>query len=253
VKPADVPVVGGGAKGDGGGRDGGAKGAGAASGPAARRAKTRLFVRLRGGHGKGDALTVPFGAPALLSGRLTSAAGAGLAGRRIKVVARPSHGALAPRAVERITTGERGGFVLRLGPGTSRRISVSFPGNDSLAPAGHRSLDLRVRSGLTLEAAPGALRTGEAVWLGGRVRSRGAPIPRRGKLIAIQYLEAETGRWRPVLVTRTDHYGRFHAHYRFRYVSGAARIRLRATALAEERWPYAPGSSAPVTVEVRGG
>ena len=57
-------------------------------------------------------------------------------------------------------------------------------------------------------------------------------MPRRGKLVAIQYLEAATGRWRPVLVTRTDHGGRFHARYRFRYVSGAARIRLRATALA---------------------
>jgi hypothetical protein len=90
------------------------------------------------------------------------------------------------------------------------------------------------------------------VRLSGRVRGRGAAIPRRGKLIAIQYMEAATGRWRPVLVTRTDHVGRFRAHYRFRYVSGAASIRLRATALAEERWPYAPGSSRPVTVSVSG-
>jgi hypothetical protein len=55
-----------------------------------------------------------------------------------------------------------------------------------------------------------------------------------------------------VLVTRSDHHGRFRAHYRFRYVSGEASIRLRATALAEERWPYAPGSSRPVTVRVHG-
>ena len=167
-------------------------------------------------------------------------------------MARPSHGALAPRAVERITTGERGGFVLRLGPGTSRRISVTFPGNDSLAPAG-RPL-ARPAGALRGDARGGAghLEHGQSVRLRGRVRSRGAPIPRRGKLVAIQYLETDTGRWRPVLVTRTDHDGRFHARYRFRYVSGAARIRLRATALAEERWPYAPGSSAPVTVEVRG-
>jgi hypothetical protein len=267
VKSADTAASGG--KGNGGDKrgdrncraraarradDGRAAGcAGADRGATARRAKTRLFVRLRGGHGRGDALTIPFGAPALLAGRLTTADGAGLAGRRIKVVARPSHGALAVRTARRVATGERGGFVLRLDPGTSRRISVSFPGNGALVPAGHRSLDLRVRSGVTLAAAPGALRTGESVRLRGRVRSRGAPIPRRGKLVAVQYLEAETGRWRPVLVTRTDHDGRFHARYRFRYVSDAARIRLRATALAEERWPYAPGSSAPVTVEVRGG
>jgi hypothetical protein len=55
-----------------------------------------------------------------------------------------------------------------------------------------------------------------------------------------------------VLVTRSDHAGRFHARYRFRYLSGPARIRLRAVALSEERWPYAPGASRPVTVAVNG-
>jgi hypothetical protein len=88
--------------------------------------------------------------------------------------------------------------------------------------------------------------------ISGRIRARGASVPRRGKLVAIQYFETEAGRWRPILVTRTDHSGRFHTHYRFRYVSGVARIRLRAVALAEERWPYAPGSSRPVAVTVTG-
>jgi hypothetical protein len=111
---------------------------------------------------------------------------------------------------------------------------------------------LRVRGGVTLSGAPGALRTGQSLRLRGRVRAAGVPIPRRGKLVAVQYLEAETGRWRPVLVTRTDHSGRFRAQYRFRYVVGMAKIRLRAIALPEERWPYAPGASRPVTVRVTG-
>jgi hypothetical protein len=218
----------------------------------APRSKARLFARLRGGHGRGDALTVPFAAPALLSGRLTRADGAGISGRQLRVVSRPSHGALAKVAIATVTTGERGGFELRLSPGPSRQIAVVFPGDDALEPAWRHSLDLRVRSGVSLNAAPLALKTGQMVRLSGRVRGRGAAIPRRGKLVAIQYLEAATGRWRPVLVTRTDHGGRFRAHYRFRYVSGSASIRLRATALAEERWPYAPGSSRPVTVRVSG-
>jgi hypothetical protein len=216
------------------------------------KAKTRLYARLRGGHGRGDSLTVPFAAPALLSGRLTRADGAGIAGRQLRVVARPSRGALVANAVATATTGERGGFELRLDPGPSRQITVSFPGDSGLEPASRPSLDLRVRTGVTLKAVPLSLRTGEAVRLSGRVRGRGAPIPRRGKLVAIQYLEAATHRWRPVLVTRSDHDGRFRARYRFRYVDRAAAIRLRATALAEERWPYAPGSSVPVTVHVHG-
>lgn len=216
------------------------------------RGKTRLFARLRGGHGRGDALTVPFAAPALLNGRLTRADGAGVSGRELRVVSRPSHGALAPTASATAVTGERGGFELRLGPGPSRRIAVVFPGDGGLEPARRAALELRVRSGVSLDVAPLSLQTSQTVRLSGRVRGRGAAIPRRGKLIAIQYLEAATHRWRPVLVTRSDHGGRFRAHYRFRYVAGAAAIRLRATALAEERWPYAPGSSRPVTVHVTG-
>jgi hypothetical protein len=216
------------------------------------REKTRLFARLRGGHGRGDQLTVPFGAPAIVSGRLTRADGAGISGRELRVVARPSRGALATTTAAAVTTGDRGGFELRLEPGPSRQITVSYPGDSGLEGASRPSLDLRVRSGVSLNAAPLSLRTGQSLRLTGKVRSRGAPVPRRGKLVAIQYLEAATHRWRPVLVTRSDHGGRFHAHYRFRYVDGAASIRLRATALAEERWPYAPGSSAPVTVHVSG-
>jgi hypothetical protein len=216
------------------------------------RAKARLFARLRGGHGRGDALTVRFGAPALVSGRLTRADGAGLGGRELRVVSRPSQGALAPVAMQTVRTGEQGGFELRLPAGPSRRVAVTFPGDGGLDPATRRPLELRVRSGISLRAVPRSLRTGQAVRLGGKVRSKAAPIPRRGKLVAIQYLEEATRRWRPVLVTRTDHHGRYRAHYRFRYVSGRATIRLRATALAEERWPYAPGSSPPVVVRVDG-
>jgi hypothetical protein len=249
--------------------------AGTGVGPTGRRAKTRLFVRLReagrprdagkrtpapsvdfrlpGSNGKSGSATVAFGASAEVVGRLTDAAGAGLAGRQVRVVVRPSRGALAGRSAARVRTGRHGGFALKLPPGTSRRVSVSFAGNASLAPVGPRPLDLRVRSGLTLAAAPTRLGTGGVVHLVGRVRSKGAPLPRRGKLVAIQYWEEDAHRWRPVLFVRTGHRGRFHARYRFRYVSGSARIRLRATALAEERWPYAPGSSRPVTVEVHGG
>jgi len=151
-----------------------------------------------------------------------------------------------------VRTGEQGGFELRLPPGPSRRVTVAFLGDGGQEEARREGLELRVRSGVNLRAIPRQLRTGQAVAFSGKVRSSGAPIPRRGKLVAIQYLEQATHRWRPVLVIRSDHHGRFRAHYRFRYVSGRAAIRVRATALAEERWPYAPGSSAPVTVRVQG-
>jgi len=220
-----------------------------ASGP---RAKTRIFARLAWRHRHGTALTVPFGTAATLSGRLLDADGAGLPGRRLRVVSRPSRGALVPTRRATVETGSHGGFRLAIPAGPSRRIAVAFDGEDRLAPARRDPLSLRVRGGVQFHAAPITLRTGQAVRFWGRVRALGAPLPRRGKLVAIQYLETATGLWRPVLVTHSDHAGRFHARYRFRYLSGAARIRLRAVALPEERWPYAPGASRPLTVSVNG-
>ncbi|HEY2334755.1 MAG TPA: carboxypeptidase-like regulatory domain-containing protein [Solirubrobacterales bacterium] len=216
------------------------------------RGKTRIFARLGWRGRSGTELTVPFRAGAALSGRLLDADGAGLAGRALRVVSRPSRGALRRARVETVTTGAHGGFHLRLLAGTSRRIAVSFPGEERLDAASRSPLTLRVRGGIDFHASPQALRTGEAIRFQGRVRTLGAPLPRRGKLVAIQYYEEATKRWRPVLVTRSDHSGLFRASYRFRYVSGTASIRLRAVALSEDRWPYAPGASAPVTVRVTG-
>lgn len=221
--------------------------------PAPRsKAKTRLFAKLRWRRRRGPRVTVPFGAGAALSGRLLEADGAGLAGRRLRVVSRPSHGALMRRQVATLRTGRHGGFRLALPAGPSRRITVVFAGESGLRRARRPALALRVRGAATLSAAPRRLRTRQSLRLWGRVRARGAPLPRRGKLVAIQYYENEARVWRPVLVTRSDHSGRFHARYRFRYISGAARIRLRAVALAEERWPYAPGASRAVLVKVTG-
>ena len=195
---------------------------------------------------------MPFGARATLSGRLVEADGAGLAARQLEVVSRPSRGAFAPKRVLTVRTGRHGGFHLLLPAGPSRRITVRYAGEAGLEGARRAALELRVCGSVLLQASPRALRNREAVNISGRIRACGASVPRRGKLVAIQYFETEAGRWRPILVTRTDHSGRFHTHYRFRYVSGVARIRLRAVALAEERWPYAPGSSRPVAVTVTG-
>jgi hypothetical protein len=216
------------------------------------RDKARIFARLAWRGRRGTELTVPFRAGAMLSGRLLNAEGAGLGGRTVQVVSRPSRGALGRARVDSVGTGPHGGFHLRLAAGTSRRIAVVFRGEARLDPASRRPLALRVRGGIELRATPRELRTGEAVSLWGRVRTLGAPLPRRGKLVAVQYYESAAGRWRPVLVARTDHSGHFRARYRFRYITGAASIRLRAVALAEDRWPYAPGASPPLTVRVTG-
>lgn len=216
------------------------------------RGKARIFARLSWHGRSGTELTVPFRTAATLSGRLVDDGGAGLAGRTLRVAIRPSRGALDRPLVEPLQTGPHGGFQLRLSVGTSRRIAVAFPGDSHLDAAERSPLTLRVRSGVELEVMKSRLQTGEVAHFSGSVRSLGAPLPRRGKLVSIQYFESGARRWRPVLVTRTDHAGLFRAGYRFRYISGTARIRIRATVLPEERWPYAPGTSRPLVLRVTG-
>jgi hypothetical protein len=197
-------------------------------------------------------LTVAFGTAAELRGRLTDAHGKGLAHRPVAVGEAVADGAGSAPQWRRVVTDRAGRFSLRLEPGASRRVLVSFHGR-GFAPVRHRPLALRVRAAVTLAAEPARLRTGHRVTLSGRVRPGPARIPARGKLVTVQYLERASGRWRPALVVRTGTRGHFKAHYRFRYVTRTARIRLRATALPEAGWPYATGSSKRVTVEVRGG
>jgi hypothetical protein len=246
-----------------------AKGGGAGKAPASRGGDegtgrpTRLAAHLAASEGRPshggrapDAarsdLTVDYGAAAVVRGRLTDAHGDGVAGRAIAVVARPSAAVGRPPEHCRVVTDRDGRFELRLPPATSRRVVVAFHGGGGFAAAPRRSLALRVRAAITLAATPQNLRTGESVTFTGRVTPGVARIPQRGKVIAIQYLEGATGRWRPALDVRTDAEGRFQVRYRFRYVTGEARIRLRATALPEAGWPYAEGSSPPLVVRVRG-
>jgi hypothetical protein len=212
------------------------------------RTASHLFARLRGGDA--STLTVPFGAAALLSGRLTRPNGEGISGRPVRVTTGPMRGSTAAVATESALTDASGRFELHLAAGPSRTVDVGFAGDSEADPANRPALRLLVRSGVSLHAAPRSLANGQVVRFAGRVRGRAARFPRRGKLVEIEYLDTDSHRWRPVMLAHTDRSGRFRARYRFRYIASPTRIRLRATALAEQRWPYVPGSSRPVTVRV---
>lgn len=224
-----------------------------ASVPAAWSA-ARPAPRLAGGPGRppGSGLTVDYGTAVEVRGRLTDGRRRGVEGRAVSVVVRGAAGIGGAPKRRRVVTGRDGRFALSLSPGTSRRVAVAFHGGGGFASAPRRSLALRVRAAVSLAAEPVDLDTGESVRLHGRVRLGPARVSSRGKIVAIQYLERATGRWRPALVVRTDAKGRFDTSYRFRYVTGLAEIRLRATAPAEGGWPFARGSSAAVTVTVHG-
>ena len=216
------------------------------------KARTSLTARLRRGKRSGLELKVPYGGTARVTGRLIGARGRGLPGQRVRVAQAPAPGSLAAGSSIRATTGRNGYFSAVLPRGTSRRVSVGFAGTRKLTASSAGPLDLRVKGSLSLKAGPRHLKTGEKLRLRGRVHARWARRPARSSLVAIQYFEEAARRWRPVLVTKAGRNGNFHASYRFRYITGSARIRLRAVLLPSRFFPFESAASKTVRVEVEG-
>lgn len=210
-----------------------------------------IVARLIGSRGSGSTLRVDYGSRVRVAGRL-SAGGHGLTGYPVRITELPRPGSRQVLRSRLVKTGNDGVFRLALGRGTSRRVSVTFAGSERFTAALANPLQLRVRGGITFRVSPRKLRTGHRIRLRGRVLARQARRPARGSLVAVQYLERASGRWRPVLVTRTDRRGRYRAGYRFRYITEAARISLRAVLLPSAGFPYTRAVSKSRLVRVRG-
>lgn len=214
--------------------------------------QTRIEARLVGPGASGRVVRVPFGAAARIVGRLSGDGGQGVDGRQVAIVQRPGSGARSEETVRLVTTGSDGGFALSLPAGTSRRITVSFAGDRQYSDSSTGPLRLGVTGAIDFTARPGRLRTGQTVRFRGRVHSGAARHPSRGNLVAIRYFEQRSRQWRPVLVTRTDGFGNYRASYRFRYITGVSNIRLRATLLPSQGFPYLPADSPVRSVRVQG-
>lgn len=212
---------------------------------------TRIEARLTGGESSGRSATVPYGRAATVSGRLRADGGGGVAGEQVTISQLFGAGSRATRSVGMVRTGPGGRFALRLPAGPSRRVTVTFAGDQRLSGSS-AVLRLGVLGSLSFSATPNRLQTGQRVRFRGRVRSGAARLPSRGNLIAIRYFEKSSSTWRPMLVTRTDAWGRYRASYRFRYITGTARIRMRATLLPSQAFPYLPANSPVAHLRVRG-
>ena len=185
-----------------------------------------------------------YGRRALVTGRLRGADEKPIPTASVQMRVR-RRGAANYSEAKTITTDRRGRFRLRLRQGPARRIRLSYcaPGG-----GGRTHLQLIVRAGARLRATPRNLRNGETVRFRGRLL--GAPIPASGVPVALQ---ARAGRrWITFATIRTDGKGRFHHRYTFRATTGHQRYRFRARIGRDSTYPYAPGRSNGVVVDVYG-
>jgi hypothetical protein len=192
-------------------------------------------------------LGLRYGKRGLSSGRLATAQGAPIANAPIVVDGQlRSGGPFVKIGVAR--TDAQGGFRFTVPAGPSRTVRYRYEGTNTVQPA-VAQLTTKANAAARLKADRRRLRNGQAVRFTGRLLGR--PIPKAGKLVALQ---AKVGRgWRTFATPRANRKGVFKHRYRFTATTGTRRYKFRAVVAREDAYPYEAGVSSTVQVIVRGG
>jgi hypothetical protein len=180
------------------------------------------------------------------SGRLATAQGAPIANAPIIVEGQArSGGPFVKLGAAR--TDARGSFRFTVPAGPSRTIRYRYEGTNTVQPTAAQ-LTTKVAAAARLKVDRRRLRNGQAVRFTGRLL--GKPIPKAGKLVALQ---AKVGRgWRTFATPRANKKGIFRHRYRFTATTGMRRYKFRAVVEREDAYPYEAGVSRIVRVIVRG-
>jgi len=195
---------------------------------------------------------VPFGHRTLLRGRLAGGTGGALPGMPVRIVERFAAETGLPARVSTVTTGSGGAFAIRLAAGPSREVAAIFDGTATLSRSASPNVRLGVRSRVKFGASSKvATIGGPPLVFRGRVGATSAVMPPVGKSVQLQFRLPGLP-WSEFRTIQTDRHGRFRYAYRFRDDdSRGVRFQFRAYAPAQDKWPYEPGGSRPLTVRGR--
>jgi hypothetical protein len=194
---------------------------------------------------------IRYGKRARVVGTLIGRDGEPLGGQEIDVVERFPDGALIERRLTTVRSNARGGWRTRLRAGPSRSVSASFAGTPRYLGAQASGGRVSVSTKASFKVSRARVPEGNDVVFKGKVRSRGARIPRGGKLLELQ-VRQRAGRWITVREAfRTRSSGRYRMRYRFgRFYAFDTRFRFRVKIAREADWPYRPVKSRPRSVTV---
>jgi len=191
-------------------------------------------------------LGLRYGKQAPSSGRLATAQGAPIANAPIVVDGQSRSGGPFVK-LGAVRTDAQGNFRFPVPAGPSRAIRYRYEGTNTVQAAAAQ-LTTKVNAAARLKVDRRRLRNGQAVRFTGRLL--GKPIPKAGKLVALQ---ARVGRgWRTFATPRANRKGIFKHRYRFTATTGVRRYRFRAVVGREDAYPYEAGVSRIVRVIVRG-
>ncbi len=194
-------------------------------------------------------LAAAYGHAQSVSGRLTTAAAAPIAGAEIEVLETPTYERAPTRSLGEARTRPDGSFTFRLPPSTpSARLTFAYtPQLHAPAPAVTASLQLTVPASLSLTITPRTTRQHGTIVFAGRLR--GSPLPPGGKQLVLEARTQGTP-WRQFQVLTTGGSGAYRASYRFR-LAGPIDYQFRAVSQREADFPYGEGASNVVLVDER--
>lgn len=193
--------------------------------------------------------TVGYGHYRALTGRLTTSAGAPIAGAALQVATRVVTARRSFRTLSAPAFTQPDGTFRYLAPkGPSRQIRISYTAfNSDAQPNAVRVVRLNTRAGIRLRVSRHTVGPGGSVRFSGRLR--GGPKPRRGLLVVLQGKQPGFS-WMTFRTARVGPGGRFSAAYRF-HTGRRVTFRFRATLREQLGYPYATGRSHEVRVRMR--
>lgn len=208
-------------------------------------------VTLRAGFAGKSRKQVPYGRGVRYGGRLLTIWGEPVAGATVAVTESFAGGALAGSRRTLAQTRTDGTFSLYLAPGPSREVSTGYGGSPSLSRVTTSDAQLAVRSNVRLHASAAVARVGGApVVFSGRVARTGVKTSKETE-VELQFRYPGAG-WSEFRTVKTAANGRFRYPYRFSDDdSRGIRFQFRALVPSQKDWPYAPGTSRPVSVTGR--
>ncbi len=193
-----------------------------------------------------DAVTVPFGHTAIVTGELADNAGDPISGATICVQAQTRGTGNGPHPVATATTDAQGDFAYKLAPGPNRRLLVGYR-HDSFQVA--RTISYFAHARPQLHVRPGRIAEGGRVQITGKL-----PRPRAaGRVVVLQAGALHGGRWLTFRKATTGKRGYFKSSYRFGSTRHTITYRIRAVVPRQRGYPYDPGHSKPRRVKVRRG
>lgn len=190
-------------------------------------------------------ITVPYGRPARLVGRLSDSGGNPVGGATICVEARTATATGTKSLVQLLTSDADGRFSYHLAPGPNRAILIAYR-HDAEQLERHLRYGAHARPSLRPSAR--RLRNGQRIRFHGRL-----PGPQsRGRVVVLQANVVGAHRWITFRRATSNRRGTFHASYHFSATTRTTRYRFRAVVPQQAGYPWAAGHSRAVQVLVKG-